>query len=325
MDRDGFTVALVGDSSLETQEFLSLLHGGSFPLKEVLRMGPGDSWGSPEELKRFHEDPSVELLPPLDPERLAGADFVVLADVPEATRETVQEITRVSGHWLLDLGAEGEGEGPWTDPFGDVAALRASGPTLKFPEAGAAFAAILGRALDPFGPVALIAHRFLAASSRGEAGVRDLHAQASALLSFRPPEPGVLGAQAAFNLLPLDGGTGDRGWVRQVASLWPGCPPALSSAFLSGVFHGAGLSLVFHLDGDAEEACRRLSEVFGSHGSLRPVRDFPSAVEASSQEHTRFAVRSSETGLLWVWVVYDQLRAGKPAHAAGVLATLGGR
>jgi hypothetical protein len=323
MDRDGFTVALVGDSSIETQEFLSLLHGGPFPLKEVLRMGPRDSWGSPEELKRFHEDPSVELLPPLDPERLSGADFVVLAGVPNTTREKVQDITRRSGHWLLDLSAEGDG--PWTDPFGDVAALRASGPTLRLPDPGAAFAAILGRALDPFTPVSMAAHRFLTASSLGEAGVRDLHAQASALLSFRPAQPGVLGAQAAFNLLPLDGGTGDGEWVRQVASLWSLCPPALSSAFLSGVFHGAGLSLVFHLEGDAEEACRALSESFEGDGALRLALDFPSAVEASSQERTRFAVRSSQTGLLWVWVVYDQLRAGKPAHAARILATLGGR
>lgn len=322
MDRNGFSVALVGDSSIETQEFLSLLHGGSFPLKEVLRMGARDSWGSPEELKLFHEDPTVELLPPLDPERLSGADFVVLAGVPGTTREMVQEITRGPGHWLLDLGAEGDG--PWTDPFGDVAALRACGPNLRLPDPGAAFTAILGRALDPFRPVSLAAHRFLTASSRGEAGVRDLHAQASALLSFRPAQPGVLGAQAAFNLLPMDGGTGDGEWVRQVASMWSLCPPALSSAFLSGVFHGAAISLVFHLAGDAEEASRNLSETFKSHGVLRHSPDFPSAVDASSQEHSRFAVRCSETGLLWIWVVYDQLRAGKPAHAARILATLAG-
>lgn len=321
MHRDGFTVALVGATSLETQEFLALIEGGPFPLKEVLRMGSGESWGSPEELERFHKDPSLELLPPLDPERLGGADFVVLASVPASAREAVLDGTGRGGHWVLEL--DPEGEGPWADPFGNVDDLRASGPLLRLPDPGALFAALLGRALGPLGPTSLSVQRFLAASSRGEAGVRGLHEQATDLLGFRPPEPGVFGAQVAFNLLPLSGGEGEGGWVRQVASLWPACPPALSAAFLTGVFHGAGLSLTLGVGGDAEEAPRLLSGAFDGHGALRLSTEPPSAVEVAALGHARFTVRSCAAGPVWIWVAYDPLKAGRPAHAARILATLG--
>jgi hypothetical protein len=320
MKPEGFRVALIGESSLAVQEFMAILEAGPFPLGEVIRMGLAGSWETPDEAD---ENSAKEPLPPLDWDRASEADVTVLAGVPQAVREAALQSSKPEGRWVLDMDAEGAGS--WADPYGDVENLRDTGFHLRLPDPGAVYAALLGRALDPFAPVSLAVCRFQPASIYGEGGVRDLHAQATRLLNFLPAEPGVFGGQAAFNLLPS--GPVPRGgdWVDQVAALWDQRPSAASVTILSSTFHGAAFSMLVRLGGDVSAAAARLEDLFASDPRIQPGAETVTPVGAASEGRTVFRALPAGEDWLSIWCAYDNMKAGKPAHAARILATLAGR
>jgi hypothetical protein len=128
----------------------------------------------------------------------------------------------------------------------------------------------------------------------------------------------------AFNLTPTEDPAGGEAWCEQVACLWPDAPAGTSASFLASTFHGAGLSQVLSLGGDIPAACARLREAYADHAVLRPAGPVPTPVEAAASDRALFACRAAGSWL-WVWVVYDNVKVGKPAMAAKILATLAGR
>jgi len=320
---EGFSVALVGESSLEMQELMIRLDSGAVSIRETVRMGlagPSREIGMPS--SESEEGEFRELLPPLDPRAALERDLVFLGEGDSKAREGLIADAGDTNVWVVDL-AEAPENPSWVNPYAMLGELRRAGHHLCIPNPAATLIVSMMPLIERIGVTDMVVHRFLPASFLGEAGVRELHAQAVGLLSFGTIPTEVLGAQWAFNLVPEASEAGSRRFESQLRSLWPGLPSLMTATVLSSMFHSTGASVALKSSLPSPEAVEIFEAGIRSVPQVEYVgADPPSAQDAVSSEKALLALRPTEDRWLWAWLVYDNVKMGRPSHAMTILETL---
>jgi hypothetical protein len=263
------------------------------------------------------EDTTAEIFLPLVKEHLDGCHWVVLFSKDGAARAAVREWIRGGGQILIDMVADTDSGIGWLDPLSqDGPAIDEFG--LSIPEAHAVYLSrilghLSGRDLGP-----LSAHLMLPASRFGEQGVLELYQQAVSLLTFKPAPTEVLPRQTAFNCWPEPGAGGADLFPAQINSL-ASLPQLRAScvALQTGSFHSTALSVVLEMS-DTHGAEVELSAAIARDETFRPWTGeaWPSVMDVAGEDRPVVAARALAPLTLWIWIVFDNAKAGKGALAA---------
>jgi len=320
---EGLSVSVVGAGGLEIQELLLRLEECPLVGKDILRMSYSESPGSGGSVSGRGAWEDEDLLPPLDLDEVGRADMVFLGEGGAEVRRRVIEAAGEGNTWAVDLGAE-PGEGPWTRPGDPPEKLRSSGHCLRLPEPVAALLALLSGPLEEMQVSSIAVQRLLPASSRGEEGVRDLHRQATALLSFQKPPEGVLRGQWAFNVLQETRAEESNRFVKQVRSLWDNAPPVACATFFASVYHSTLLNVAIATGVPAASAERIAGKRLADSDAFRVWKRKRSfgAQDAVQETVPLVSFRSDGDSWLWLTLAFDNVKAGRPAHALKVLEAL---
>lgn len=320
MNRDDLCVALVGADDIQAHEMADRLREMGVPGHSLLAFG--ESLG---QMELSLDEEGADVLLPLEKEHLRGANVWALFGRDAKARDALAKWADELGALVLDLAAAGSPAIHCLDPRMGREDILALGSYLVLPETPALLLARLLANLEPDSVERVDCHLLLPASGRGEAGVRELFQQSANLLNFKPIPTEVWGRQLAFNVLPLPEALQPELFGAQVRTLW-GEPVDVTCVTLqTSVFHGATLSAFVRVR-DARKAEEEL------RAALHPGADFqyqtgapwPSPLEASAQETPLVGARSLSEGLLWVWLLYDNVKSGKGSLGASVVAKLAG-
>lgn len=306
-------IAVVGAGDLQAKAFLEALKGAGGTAAQVVPLGA--QLGAVE--LDLSEDTTAEVFLPLEKEHLDGCHWVVLFSKDGAARKAVREWIRGGGQILLDMVADTDAGAGWLDP------LSQEGPVigefgLSFPEAHAVYVArilghLSGRDLGP-----LSAQLMLPASRFGEQGVLELYQQAVSLLTFKPAPTDVLTRQTAFNCWPEPGAGGADLFPAQVRSL-AALPRLRAScvALQTGSFHSTALSITLEMS-DAQESGAALSEGLAGDETFHAWKGdaWPSVMDVAGEDRPLVAASALNSFTLWIWIVFDNAKAGKGALAA---------
>ncbi len=314
-------IAVVGAGDLQSKAMLEALVAGGCKAAQFLPLGA--RLGAVE--VDLSEDESAEVFLPLDREHVAEARIVVLFSSDPEARAAVAGWVQRDRQLLVDLSAGSEPLGGWLDPLS--AAHGAAGEeAVAVPEAAALYVSrLLGHLPGQVrGP--LSAQVLLPASRFGEPGVLELFKQAMAVLAFKPVPAEVLTRQLAFNCWPAlaDGGASlFPAQVRQLA----GMPqlPVSCVALQAGSFHSTALSMTLGVT-DAHQASPSLTESLSRDEVFQDWTggEWPSVMDAAGSGRPLAVARPLDPDTLWVWMVFDNAKAGKGALAARwILGRLG--
>jgi hypothetical protein len=306
-------IAVVGAGDLQAKAFLEALKDAGGTAAQVVPLGA--QLGAVE--LDLSEDTTAEVFLPLEKEHLDGCHWVVLFSRDVAAREAVREWIRGGGQVLLDMAADADSGAGWLDP------LSPEGPVigeagLSFPEAHAVYVSrMLGHLSGgAIGPVS--AQLMLPASRFGEQGVLELYQQAVSLLTFKPAPTDVLPRQTAFNCWPEPGAGGADLFPAQVRSL-AGLPDLRAScvALQTGAFHSTALSITLQMS-NATEAVKTLSEALARDETFRAWtgENWPSVMDVAGEGRPVIAASALDPLTLWIWMVFDNAKAGKGVLAA---------
>jgi len=314
----GLTVATVGANRLQAEA----LPGQLVACKII-----------PDTLLAFADHPGAvevavdaagaQVFLPLEREIVGQADAVFLFSAAPGVRESLAEWAVSENFWLLDL--TDDPSGPWRSPAGAAAALQQGGALLAVPDMDAWCCAALSDALGPEAKGALCCQAFRAASAAGEAGVEELYQQAVSALNFKQGPREVFGRLLAFNLLPC------APTAREVAA-FTACLRALAGPSVTAVrsvvraplFHASVLSVLVPVDDPAAAAKKVAAALKKSGFAAARGAAWPLPLDEPGRETLRFRVAPADAGHLWAWFVYDELKAGKIALGAALLAQLAG-
>ncbi len=227
-DELGWSVALVGASTLKGKEVKAIFESRDFPLKRLALLDTPDVGG---QLTEFDDEPAIIL--PINKESFEDIQLAIFACPPAFTQDHWQ-MAASSGcsiidlSWQLETHPEAQFIVPSIEHF----------PTEILPTGGAnhsdgrsaaaqifipahpvsiAIAAILLRLAGISSIERSVVTVFEPASERGQAGVDELHQQTVKLLAFQNIPRTVFDAQVAFNLL-INYGDQSRPALRDVES-----------------------------------------------------------------------------------------------------------
>ncbi len=312
MSAELFRLAIVGAEDLQARALTQALKEGGVDASHVVPLGA--KLGQLE--LSLGDDASADVFLPLERERIQSAQVVALISRDVEARSAVARWVEEREILVLDLAPPPGDAAGWFDPL----SRESEGPVgdLVFPDPAALYLSRivghLGTRLR--GPAS--AQMFTPASRMGEAGAVELFGQAATLLNFQPFPKEVLGRQVAFNCWPLpESETDYSDFAAQVRALSRREDLALSCAPLQGPsFHCTALSTTLVVE-DAWEAegalrgCLSEDHIFGPWDA----EDWPSPVDVAGQDRPVVAVRRLDAATLWVWMVFDNGRAGKGALA----------
>jgi aspartate-semialdehyde dehydrogenase len=343
--RQGFSVGVVGASSLLGKELLAVLKERNFPVARLV---------TAEDDEREPDIPVVDLREGLEPsiadESLDEKDFdiVFVAAAPTPASGKSQAggqspflrssslLAQTTHCMVIDLsdGLAGEPGGQARIPFlermaGQPPATSAE-PCRRFVAAHPAaivIGSVLMRISASFGVSAAVAQVFAPASEIGAQAVEELQHQTASLLTFKKLPDAVFGRQLAFNLLPRFGPAREK--VAPLAGIESRIHHELE-AFLSSrgeahgriprpavrvvqapVFHSVAVSLYVETTKAASE--EEIEHAL-KHERIKITRlraPAPTQVETSgSSDILVDAVRrdASHANGAWIWAVADNLR-----------------
>jgi hypothetical protein len=306
-------IAVAGAGDLQAKAFLEAIKEGGCTAAQVVPMGA--QLGAVE--LDLSEDTTAEVFLPLEQEYLDGCHWALLFSSDGEARRAVRQWVREGGQVLLDMAAETDSAASWIDPLSSkVPEVGEFG--LSFPEAHAVYVSQLlghlsGSVLGP-----LSAHLMLPASRFGEQGVLELYKQAMSLLTFKPVPTEVLTRQTAFNCWPAPGAGGADLFPAQVRSL-AGLPQLRASciALQTGAFHSTALSVTLEVS-DAVGPGAALSQALAGDETFRAWtgESWPSVMDVAGEDKPVVAVRALNPHTLWIWILFDNAKAGKGALAA---------
>ncbi len=265
------------------------------------------------------EDGELEILQPIDPQVIAGAQAVFLA----AEAESSQKVLRMTARHLIDL----------THHLEDVPAARLAAPALLPLEptrlstvpapAALALAYFLSRAALAAPLARSVATVLVPASEWGTSALTELQQQTTALLSFQTLHKTHFDAQAAFTLLAALGEESpwnlsrlearvDRHLVSLLAKL-PGAPVPPPSLRLvqAPVFHGLSVSVWLQFAGPVDwpglEALLASPFINVHSADVEP----PHNVEVASQDGLSVGAIQRDRhdpSAAWFWLAADNHR-----------------
>jgi len=328
----GFTIAIVGASTLKGKEIKEALEQRRFPVRRLVLLDEENIRG---QLTEFQGEPTV--IRSLERDSFAGVEFVFLAASPVYSRN-VWKLADRAGCRIIDLTEALEQEGAQiVGPAATGALPDCSGRLYASAHPAALVIASLLLRMQAAGltPRRTIVHVFEPASERGSAGIQELQRQTVALLSFHEAPKEVFGSQLAFNLLaaygeeirPLLAGVEER-VARHLARLLPSgiAPPSLR-VLQSAIFHGHAFSFYLELEQPREAAEVEAAFAGTGYDLRRADQEAPSAVGAASSEEIMVGdIRPDKNhpGAWWIWAAADNLRlaAANAVRIAEELAKL---
>ncbi len=202
---DSCRVAIAGSSSLLGKELKQVLDDRGFPASDVVLLDESLVAGT---LTEVGGEPTF--IRELAEESFEGARFAFFAGSAENAASHRSAAQR-AGAAVIDLSgphAEIPAALPWIPSLAKLlpppvspGTPSSAGRVFRSPASGVIIACALAAALQPFSPVRLAVIFFPPVSERDQAGVDELEAQTTRLLSFQPISETVFGAQVAFNLL----------------------------------------------------------------------------------------------------------------------------
>ncbi|MFL5355233.1 aspartate-semialdehyde dehydrogenase [Archangium sp.] len=250
---ENLRIAVVGATGLVGTEVLSGLLQRDFPAEQLTVLASGRSEG--EALDYGEETLEVE---PASAEAFRGQSVVLLATPAEASR-TLAPLAQSAGAWVVDVSAafRADGNVPLVLPGFNTELLSATfkGRVVALPSAVTTAVAMLVEPLrQGFGVAQVQVTAMMGVSSAGNAGLRELEQQTSALLSGREPEAHQFPHRVGFNLVPQVGPfmanspwtEEEAGWTLESARLFATkgeVPVVAGTAVQVPTFFGHGLSL----------------------------------------------------------------------------------
>lgn len=315
---DPGTVALVGADDVQAREVADRLRHMGLPASSILTFGARAG-----AMELAVDEEGADVLLPLEKGALAMAGVWVLFTRDGDTRRKLLEWAKECGSRVLDLAPDPAGALRCRDPRHALEAPPGPGDCLVLPEPAAHFLSLLLAFLRPDHMHRVDCHLFHPASVRGEAGIRELFQQAASLLNFKPLPRDVWGRQIAFDLLPRPDALASELFGAQVRHLSGLDVDVTALHFQTSVFHGASVSaLILVDDGKEAEADLRRGLEAGGRFKLWAENSWPSPLETAGAEDPLVALKGLSDDLLWVWVVYDNVKAGAGALAAPVIQGL---
>lgn len=315
---DSGIVALVGADDVQAREVADRLRHMGLPASSILTFGARAG-----EMELAVDEEGADILLPLEKGALAMAGVWVVFTRDGDTRRKLTGWAKECGSRVLDLAPDPTGALQCRDPRQTMETPLGPGDCLVLPEPSAHFLSLLLAALRPDHVHRVDCHLFQPASVQGEAGIRELFQQAASLLNFKPLPREVWGRQIAFDLLPRPDALASELFGAQVRHLSGLDVDVTALHFQTSVFHGASISaLILVHDGKAAEMdMRRGMEAEGCF-KMWAENSWPTPLETAGTEEPMVALKGLSDNLLWVWVVYDNVKAGAGALAVPVIKRL---
>jgi aspartate-semialdehyde dehydrogenase len=308
---------IVGADSLIGREVNELLRGSPVQVRAVSNE-PGVA-----SMVLDPADDEAEVLAPLTPEGLAGADVVFLAGVPGSAQKVLKMLEGQSAA-IIDLtaGLEDNPKARLRAPLveGDPEMPADAVHVIAHP-AAIALALFYGRIGRKHPISRAVVHVFEPASARGQRGISELQKQAVSLLSFKPIPKDVFDAQLGFNLLaeygeeapePLSGF--EQRLERHLATLLAnmGLTPMPSLRMIQApVFHGYSLSIWAEFEKNPGVEVLRHTLASESVDIRGDGEEAPNIVGIAGQDGIAIGdIRAdhNNANACWFWLVADNLR-----------------
>lgn len=325
-------VAIVGASSLRGKELKLVLEERNFPASDIVLLDEPalagtltEAGGEPTFIRALSED-SFE-----------DARFVFFAGSQQDAASNCPAAQR-SGATVIDLSGALAASGESTSwiPLLDTALLPRPGlnaakasanggagarksVAYSSPGSGVIIGCTLAAALTKFSPQRAVLLLFPPVSERDQAGVDELEAQTTNLLSFRPIVQTIFDAQVAFNLLAGYGSEGKPTFAevrnsiaKDVSEYLAGRvePPAIQLV-QAPVFYGYAFTA--YAEFAAPQPTEQLQTAFSNLGVKVDAPEDPAptnvTVAGESEIHlARIEPDPNVTAGAWIWGVADNLR-----------------
>jgi aspartate-semialdehyde dehydrogenase len=314
---ESMRVALVGAEDLQARAMFEALKEGGYASSQILPLA--GALGALE--ISLAEDDTAEVFLPLTRDRVDEAKVVALFSSDPAARAEVLAWVAEGGQLLMDLSAAAGIEMALFDPL--VGGREEDYPPSGFrlPDPGALY---LSRALGYLPEAiqgAVCVQALLPASRFGEAGVRELFAQATSLLKFSPIPTEVLGRQTAFNCWPVDMPGFSEAFTEDLRDLSGlAALPVVYSAVQCGSFHCTALSVVLRV-GSAEKSAAAVKKGLAGDDAFEAWdgEGWPSLLDVTGKERPVALAQPLDAETLRFWLVYDNAKAGQGSMAARIL------
>lgn len=317
MSAESMRVALVGAEDLQARAMFEALKDGGYASSQILPLAA--TLGALE--ISLAEDDTAEVFLPLTRELVDESKVVALfSSDPEARAEVLRWVAE-GGQLLMDLSPVAGAETALFDPLvgGREDEYPPSG--FRLPDPGALYLARTLAYVSETIQGTVCVQALLPASRFGEAGVRELFAQATSMLKFSPLPTEVLGRQTAFNCWPVDLPgfsavfTEDLRDLSGMADL-----PVVYSAVQCGSFHCTALSVILRVK-SAEKAAALVKSGLAGDDAFEPWEGdgWPSLVDMAGKERPVALARPLDRETLRFWLVYDNAKAGQGSMAARIL------
>src|SRR3984885_4129104 len=319
-------VAIVGASSLRGKELKLVLEERNFPAGEIVLLDEPalagtltEAGGEPTFIRALEEDSFEE------------ARFVFFTGSPQDAPHNWPAAQR-SGATVIDLSGALAASGESTSwiPLLDTVLLprpglkAANGAARKSvayssPGSGVVIACTLAAALAKFSPLRTVLLLFPPVSERDQAGVDELEAQTTNLLSFRPIVQPIFDAQIAFNLLAGYGSESKPTFkevrdsiAKEVSEYLAGRAQAPAIQLVQApVFYGYAFAA--YAEFASPQPSEQLQTAFSSLGVKVEAPDDPAptnvTVAGESEIHlARIDPDPNVAPGVWIWGVADNLR-----------------
>lgn len=314
----GLTVATVGADRLQTDSLPEILGRHGVQPGRLLAFA-----GSPSAIKLAVDDAGALVCLPLEREMVGQADAVFLFSGDAGVLDTLTGWARSENFWLVDL--RDDTAGPWRLPAEGADSLRKGGPLLAVPDVDAWCCAALLGALGTSVRGPLTCHSLRPASAKGAEGVQELFHQSVAALNFRQGPVEVFGKTLAFNLLPATPSAKEvAAFLACLRALAGPAARASRVVIRVSVFHATALSVLVPV-GDVAAAVKSATAGLKKRGFSAARGDtWPMPLDEKGLHAIRFRLAPADAEHLWAYFLYDDLKAGKMAMGAALLAALSG-
>ena len=311
-------IVIAGASSLLGAEIKSLLEESRFAASDFRLVDEETIAGT---LTEAGGEPAV--IQPVEEDSFSKAWTIFFAGSPAFTKANLA-LAKSSGARIIDLSGElagRQGVATWLQKSseGSSASPASSDEDLfAIPSASAEIIARLALALHSLAPSALSAIAFQPVSAAGKAGIEELEAQTTRLLSFHPVGKEVFDTQVAYSMLDRFGESSSHSLSysreilrREVQACLPlQAAPVAVQLLHAPVFYGSTVAASAFLSAHSDASA--VAGLCKDAGFTLTASDTPpSNVSSAGEVVLQLAAPSpdaSVTNALWFWAAADNIR-----------------
>jgi aspartate-semialdehyde dehydrogenase len=316
-------VAIVGASSLRGKELKQTLEDRNFPAADIVLFDESFLAGT---LTEAAGEPTF--IRALDDDSFEGVRFAFFSG-SQMDAEHSWATARNSGASVIDLTGAAAAQASAIIRIPSLSATMLSPPASRSegtrphlyysPPAPVIIVSTVATALLKFNPKRVVLLLFPPVSERDQAGIEELEGQTANLLSFRPIEHPVFGAQVAFNLLAENGESSRPNLAdartaiaRDVAAYLAGRAPVPAIQLVQApVFYGYAFAA--YAEFESAQPPEQLEAAFSNLGVKvsAPGDRAPSNVSVAGESQIQLARIQPDRNVsagVWLWGAADNLR-----------------